>query len=104
MSTFPQGYTLSFTFREALRNLKNLMTNLSVFTHQRIIIVKDNGNFLSYSILIRIRDGIPVAICCSRITRGQYRRISHSTESQQSGDDGSYGRLTKIPPRVHLHL
>lgn len=32
------------------------------------------------------------------LVRGQYRRISHSTENQQSGDDGSYGRLTKIPP------
>ena len=38
MGIFPQGYTLSF--------LKNLMTNLSVCTHQRILIVKDNGNFL----------------------------------------------------------
>ena len=53
-------------------------------------------------VLIRIRDGIPVAICYSRIIRSQYRRISHSTESQQSGDDDSYGRLTKISLPVYI--
>ena len=40
------------------------------------------------------------ASCC--IIRRQHRRISHSTESQQSGDDGSYGHLTKIPIPVYI--
>ena len=32
----------------------------------------------------------------------QHRRISQSTKSQQSGDDGSYGRLTKISLPVYI--
>ena len=68
--------------------------NLCIAAINDFIILTGNICIDIRYVLIRIRDGIPVAICYSRIICGQYRRISHSTESQQSGDDGSYGRLT----------
>ncbi len=71
-----------------------LTGNICVDIFLRICIRDFIPVVICYSVLIRIRDGIPVATCYSRIIRSQYRRISHSTESQQSGDDGSYGRLT----------
>ena len=82
MGTFPQGYTLSFTFREALSLWKNLMTNLiSVCTHQRTLIVKDNGNFLT--------------ICYSRIIRGPADAWRASprqgTGSEGQSDDAGQG-------------
>ena len=81
-----------------IRNRIVITDNLCIAAINDFIILTGNICIDIRYVLIRIRDGIPVAICYSRIIRGQYRRISHSTKSQQSGDDGSYGRLTKIPP------
>ena len=60
-----------------------------------------DGNIFCLWCTAACTNGNAIASSC-RIIRGQYRRISHSTESQQSGDDGSYGRLTKIPPPVYI--
>ena len=77
-----------------IRNRITITDNLCIAAINDFIILTGNICIDILYVLIRIRDGIPVAICYSRIIRSQHRRISHSTESQQSSDDGSYGRLT----------
>lgn len=85
-----------------IRNRITITDNLCIAAINDFIILTGNICIDIRYVLIRIRDFIPVEVLHCRIVRGQYRRISHSTESQQSGDDGSYGRLTKIPLLVYI--
>ncbi len=77
-----------------IRNRITITDNLCIATINDFIPFTGNICIDIRYFLIRIRDGIPVAVRHCRILRGQYRRTGHSTKSQQSGDDGSYGRLT----------